>query len=134
MSQATRRVPEESTNPAVRRVTTLSKLLDSSLRIPGTNFTVGLDPILGILPGAGDAVASVISLYIVFEGFRADVPRSVLGRMVLNVGIDAVIGSVPVLGTVFDAVWKANERNAKLLLDHADGTVSRGEEPSVLSL
>lgn len=110
----------EATDPAVNRVNKLSKLLDSSVKIPGTNFSVGLDPILGILPGAGDAVAMGISLYIVFEAFRADVPRGVLARMLLNIGVDAVIGSIPVLGTIFDAFWKANVWNAKMFEEHVE--------------
>jgi len=115
-------VPAESTHPAVRRVETLSELLDSAVRIPGTKRTVGLDPILGILPVAGDAIAMGISLYIVFEAVRVGVPRAELVTMLLYIGIDAVLGSVPVLGTVFDAVWKANERNARVLVKHVEGT------------
>ena len=113
---------ETATSPAVRRVNKMSKLLDSSVRVPGTNVTVGLDPILGILPGAGDAIATGISLYIIFEAFRADVPREILFLMILNVAVDAVIGSVPVLGTVFDAFWKANEWNASMFVDHVEAT------------
>lgn len=114
-------IPQESTHPSVRRVKALSELLDSAIRIPGTKRTVGLDPILGILPVAGDAAAMSISLYIVFEALRVGVPRAVLVKMMLYIGIDAVLGSVPVLGTVFDAVWKANERNARLLAKHVEG-------------
>lgn len=112
----------DASDPAVRRVKTVSNLLDSAIRIPGTNFKIGLDPILGILPIGGDAVATAISLYIIFEGIRADLPRDVLVRMGLYVAIDAVIGSVPVLGTVFDAFWKANEWNANLIEEHVEGT------------
>ena len=113
---------ETATSPAVRRVNKMGELLDSGIRIPGTNVTVGLDPILGIVPGAGDAVATGISLYIVFEAFRAGVPQEVLLLMILNVAVDAVIGSVPVLGTVFDAFWKANEWNASMFADHVEAT------------
>lgn len=120
MAQDVSDLTVDASDPAVRRVNKLSKLLDSAFRVPGTNYKVGLDPILGILPGAGDTVAMGISLYIVFEALRAGVPRDVLVKMLLNIGIDTVIGSVPVLGTVFDAFWKANEWNAKLLVDHVD--------------
>lgn len=110
----------ESTHPAVRRVETLGRLLDGAVRVPGTQFRVGLDPILGLLPGAGDTLASVLSLYIVFEAYRADVPRTTLLRMLSYVAVDTVIGSIPVAGTLFDAVWKANQRNARLLADHVE--------------
>jgi len=113
---------ETATSPAVRRVNKMGELLDSGVRIPGTNVTVGLDPILGIVPGAGDAVAAGISLYIVFETFRAGVPREVLLLMILNIAVDAVIGSVPVLGTIFDTFWKANEWNASMFADHVEAT------------
>jgi len=96
-------------------------LLDSAILVPGTKRTVGLDPILGILPVAGDSVAMGISLYIVFEAVRAGVPRAEIVKMLLYIGIDAVVGSVPVLGTIFDAVWKANQRNARVLAEHVEG-------------
>jgi len=118
------------THPTVRRIETLGRLLDGAVRVPGTEFRIGLDPILGILPGAGDTVASVLSLYIVFEAYRADVPRATLLKMLSYVAVDTVIGSIPVLGTIFDAVWKANQWNARLLADHleyelADQTVEQ---------
>lgn len=110
----------DAEDPVVRRVRRVGELLDSAITIPGTNFTVGLDPILGILPVGGDAVATALSLYIVAEAYRADVPRDVLVKMLLYIGVDAVVGSVPVLGTIFDAFWKANEWNAKLLAAHVE--------------
>lgn len=97
------------------RVNRLSDLLDEAFEIPGTNYKIGLDPLIGILPVAGDSVATVISLYIVGEAARAGVSRSTLATMLGLVAIDAVIGSIPVLGTIFDAVWKANTWNVKLL-------------------
>ncbi|PSP55999.1 hypothetical protein BRC73_08665 [Halobacteriales archaeon QH_7_66_37] len=80
----------------------------------------GLDPVLGVLPGVGDSVASLVSLYIIAEGYRAGLPRSTLLKMLALVGVDTVIGSIPVLGTVFDAVWKANKWNANTLVSHLE--------------
>jgi len=114
----------EASSPAVRRVSRLADLLDDSIRVPGTNYRVGLDPILGILPGAGDAISTVFSLYIVLEAFRADVPQSTLVRMLSYVAIDAVVGSVPILGVVFDSFWRANEWNARLLADHLENSAT----------
>lgn len=107
-------LPDDVDEVAVARMRTVARLLDESVRVPGTNFRIGLDPILGILPGAGDTVAAGLSLYIVYEAARLGVSYSTLARMVANVAIDAVGGSVPVLGDLFDAVWKANRRNVEL--------------------
>ena len=100
---------------AVRRSRRVSHVLDEAVRVPGTDYRVGADPILGLLPGGGDAVALLLSLYPVLEGVRFGASRWTLARMLANVTLDAVVGSVPILGTLFDAVWKANERNVSLL-------------------
>lgn len=105
---------ETDERAALRRARRVSELLDESLRVPGTDFRLGLDPILSVVPGGGDAAAATISLYVVGEAARAGVPTPVLLRMLANVGVDAVGGSVPVAGTVFDALWKANKRNVEL--------------------
>lgn len=109
-------------NPALPRLRALSKLFDSSLRIPGTNVRFGIDPILGILPVAGDAVSSLISLYIILEGYRADAPRSVLAKMVALTAVDFITGSIPLVGTMFDAFWKNNEWSVRLLEDYLEQT------------
>jgi hypothetical protein len=105
---------------SMQRVRKVSHLLDEAFRIPGTQFRVGLDPILGLLPVGGDLASALISLYIAFEGYRMEVPRHVLARMLANVAIDTFVGSVPVLGSIFDATWKANRKNRSLLERHID--------------
>ncbi len=99
----------------MRRVRRLAKLLDNELRIPFTKFRIGLDPILGLVLGLGDLIGAALSSYIIIEAKRLGVPRSVLVRMMLNVAADAVGGSAPVVGDVFDAAWKCNMRNVRLL-------------------
>ena len=115
---------EEKALPTTRdetaRIRAIARLMDSSITIPGTGFRIGLDPILGILPGAGDAVSAVLSIYIVVESARLGVSNFTLARMLVNVGLDFVGGSIPVLGTIFDASWKANQRNVKLALRELD--------------
>lgn len=101
--------------PGMERVRAVAQLLDEAIELPVVNYRIGLDPILGILPAGGDAVSAAISLYIVAEGVRMEASPETVLRMVANVAIDAVIGSVPVLGTIFDAVFKANRRNVALL-------------------
>ena len=101
-----------------RRVRVLGKLLDNSIPIPGTPWKVGLDPIIGLIPGVGDFVGALMSGYIVLEAARADIPTATLVRMLINVGIDTLVGAVPALGDVFDAAWKANTKNVALLERH----------------
>jgi hypothetical protein len=105
---------------ALERARTTSTLLDEAVRIPGIGYRVGIDPLLGLLPVSGDAVGAVLSLYIVAESARLGVPPKTLVRMLVNVGLDAGAGSIPVAGDLFDAVWKANKRNVSLLEDHLD--------------
>jgi hypothetical protein len=109
-------LPPTVDEAAVRRMQFVSRLLDESVRLPGTEFRVGLDPVLGVLPGAGDAVAAGLSLYIVLESARLGVAYTTLLRMLANVALDVAVGSVPVVGVLFDAVWKANVRNVELAL------------------
>jgi hypothetical protein len=97
------------------RLERLAWLLDSSIRVPGTNFRVGLDGIIGLIPGIGDAAGGVLSSYIIAEAARMGVPRSTLIRMAFNVLVEALIGMIPVVGDLFDFAWKANNRNVRLL-------------------
>ena len=99
----------------LKRVRILSRLLDEQFRIPGTTQRIGLDGLLGLIPGVGDAAGAILSAYILYEAIRLGAPTSVLLRMVANIGIDAVIGAIPVAGDIFDVVWKANKKNAALL-------------------
>ena len=99
---------------ALERMDAAATLLDDGMRVPGTDFEFGLDPVLGILPVAGDTVATVISLYIVVEAARAGVSKLTLLRMGLNIAVDYATGLIPVAGDLFDAYWKANRRNVDL--------------------
>jgi hypothetical protein len=104
----------------VERLRRLARLLDDRFRIPGTRYRIGLDGLVGLVPGIGDGVTTLIALYIVLEARRLGVPLAKLGRMGINVGLDAVLGAVPLVGDLFDVAWKANRRNLALLLDHLD--------------
>lgn len=105
---------------SLQRLRQLSHVLDNAIPIPGTGYRIGLDPILGLLPGAGDTVAGALSAYIVVEAARMGVPRETLLRMASNIVLEVVLGSVPMLGDIFDATWKANARNIELLENHVD--------------
>jgi hypothetical protein len=94
----------------------LVKLLDDGLRIPGTQLRVGADALLGLLlPVAGDAAGVVGALSLFWLAVQRRVPRAVLARMALNVAIDGLVGSLPILGDAFDLVWKANRKNLELI-------------------
>ncbi|MGH8048994.1 MAG: DUF4112 domain-containing protein [Chthoniobacterales bacterium] len=97
-------------------------LLDDLIRIPGTNFRIGLDPIIGLIPGLGDGSTAVVSSVILLHGLRAGVPRIVLVRMALNVLINSLVGAIPGVGDLFSAVFKSNRRNVELLDRHASST------------
>ena len=104
----------------VRRLDTLAYLLDNSIPIPGTGARFGVDALIGVIPGIGDAAGALLSCYIVFEAARLGAGFPVIMRMLLNVAIETVVGAVPLLGDLFDAGWKANDRNMRLLHQAAD--------------
>lgn len=93
----------------------LARVLDEAIRIPGTNIRIGLDALLGLLPGGGDIAGGLFSGVIIFQAARAGAPAPVLGRMLANVAIDVILGAIPILGDVFDVAWRSNSRNVRLL-------------------
>jgi hypothetical protein len=103
----------------------LAYWLDDRFRVPGTGFRVGLDGLVGLIPGIGDVTTNAITAYIIFRAWRLGVPRFLLTRMLSNLGIDFVVGLVPVLGDVFDIGFKANRRNAHLLRRHFGERLAR---------
>lgn len=93
----------------------LSRLLDNSIKIPGSNYRIGIDPLLGLIPGIGDLIGSALSSYIILLAVSANVSPWTLTRMAFNVLLESMVGALPLVGDLFDAVWKANERNRRLL-------------------
>ncbi len=96
----------------------MSRVLDTAIRIPGTDRRFGLDALIGLIPGVGDVVGAGMSGFIILTAARMGAPAPVLVRMVANVGIDSLIGAVPLAGDLFDVAWRANTRNAALLERH----------------
>ena len=109
-------VGQQRTLEALRRV---AQLLDSAVVVPGTSYRVGLDPILGLLPGLGDLVSPVFAIALLWQARQLAIPRVVQLRMIFNVAVDTLIGAVPFIGDLFDFAWKANIRNVALLERHA---------------
>ena len=102
------------------RLTRLAWLLDSSIPIPGTRLTIGLDALIGLFPVVGDVVGVALSSYILKEAAALGVSRSILARMAFNVAVEGLVGMIPFAGDVFDAAFKANQRNVRLLNDYLD--------------
>jgi len=113
-----------STIPQLRR---FAVWLDAGIAVPGTSIRVGLDPLLGLVPGLGDAAGALLAAWILVEAIRMGAPRATLARIASNIAIDALVGAVPVLGDVFDIVWKANLRNVALLERHAIDPAGAGK-------
>jgi hypothetical protein len=104
----------------LRRLRSLSHWLDSAIGIPGTKYRVGLDPLLGLLPGGGDTAGLLFSAYIVMEAARMGASKSTLGSMAVNILLDTLLGVVPIVGDLFDVAWKSNVKNIELLEEHLD--------------
>src|SRR5438445_1158514 len=102
----------------------LAFYLDDLFRIPGVGWRFGLDAIIGLVPNVGDTLTSFASFYILIAGVRYGVPKITLLRMALNIAIDYLVGSIPVVGDAFDFVWKCNQMNMDLIRERAAG---RGE-------
>jgi hypothetical protein len=94
-------------------------LLDSAFQVPGTQMRFGLDPLVGLIPGVGDLVTGFFSVMILLHSLRLKIPKIVVARMLVNTGLDLAAGAVPILGDLFDAGYKANLKNLRLLERHA---------------
>ena len=102
----------------LKRLRALARLLDEAMRLPGTQYRVGIDALIGLVPVVGDLVSAGLAVYIMREAARLGVSRLILLRMTANVGVDLLVGAVPVAGDLFDVVWKANKKNLALLEAH----------------
>jgi hypothetical protein len=102
-----------------RSLDQLSRAMDGLFRIPGTGWRIGLDALIGLIPGVGDFATTAVSVYILAAGVRYRVPKVTLLRMASNIAVDYLLGSVPVVGDLFDAAWKSNQMNVELLKQRA---------------
>jgi hypothetical protein len=100
---------------ALARLQRYARLLDHSIRIPVIGYKIGINPILGLVPGIGDLAGLALSSYVLLEAMRVGVPSAVLRRMAFNVALETAVGTVPILGDIFDMTFKANMRNIRLL-------------------
>jgi hypothetical protein len=120
----------QSRRDRIARIDALATLLDTAFILPGTNVRFGLDALIGLVPGIGDAITPAMSLYIVHEARQLGAPRHLLFRMLANVALDGIVGAVPVAGDAFDVMWRANRRNMRLLHEWLE----RVEDRQILNL
>jgi hypothetical protein len=116
---AGRMAGQDDVGRSLVRLRQLATLLDTAIRLPG-GIRVGADAIIGLAPGIGDAITTLMAAYIVYEAKRLGLPRHKILRMAANVGIDSLVGAVPIIGDIFDVAFKANIRNLKIIEDHFD--------------
>lgn len=100
---------------AVKRMETVAFLLDSAFVLPGTSRRIGIDAIIGLVPGLGDIATTLLSTYVIWEARNLGVSKLALGRMLGNLAIHASVGAIPVVGDVFDAFFRVNQRNMKIV-------------------
>ena len=103
---------------ALERLDKLATLFDTAFVVPGTKLRFGIEAALRLVPGLGDAAASALSCYLLYEAHALGVPRSLFARMVANVAVEGLVGAIPLLGDIFDVAFRANRRNVRLLREH----------------
>jgi len=111
-----------SRRAALDRLDMLATLFDTALIVPGTNIRFGVEALLRLVPGIGDAAASALSCYLLYEAYKLDVPKTLFARMVFNVVLEGTMGAVPLAGDAFDVFFRANRRNVALLREHFSRT------------
>lgn len=104
------------------RVKAIVEMLEGRYQLPGTNFRFGMDALIGLIPGIGDFLGMAIGTILLWEAWRHRAPLTLMGRMILNLWLDAVLGSLPLIGDTFDFFFKAHRRNLELLQRHVHGT------------
>jgi hypothetical protein len=109
-----------------KRLDRLAWYLDNSIQLPGLNLRVGIDPLVGLIPGIGDTIGAIMSSYILSEAAHLGAPKSILLKMAFNIAVDALAGALPIFGDLFDFGWKANQRNARILGDYLDNPRETG--------
>lgn len=119
--------PADGADAVRKRLEWFASWSDDIFRLPGTQIRVGLEPLIGLIPGVGDAASLIVSAYVPVEAWRQGAPGSVIANMLAAIAVDAIAGSVPVLGDLFDVTYRANRRNANRLLEWMDESQNGAE-------
>ncbi len=117
---------------SVARLELLARAMDSAIVIPGTDIRFGLDAVVGLVPGVGDAISAAVSSYLIWEAKKLGAPKWLIARMVGNTLLDATVGAIPVLGDAFDVAFRANVKNMGLLRRHLARKGPLGDDPRVI--
>lgn len=104
-----------SREAALRRMQAVANILDTAFVVPGTKQRVGIDAIIGLIPGVGDILTTILSSYVIWEARNLGISRVALVRMIANLGIHAAVGSLPIVGDMFDAFFRVNQRNMRIV-------------------
>ena len=131
-SSSTTKRRELPDTPDLKWVNKITHLMDSKFRVPGTQFRFGIDPILGLVPGLGDATSLAVSGSLIYYMARFGASKRLVYMMIGNVILDATIGSIPILGNIFDFTYKANQRNINMLRRYHEEGKYRGSGKGVL--
>ena len=110
---------------SLARIDALANLMDSAVAIPGTRIRLGLDSLIGLVPGVGDIASALISSYIIWEARQLGLPRWKIARMIGNVALDTTVGAIPVVGDVLDVFYKSNRRNLRIVKEHLEREANR---------
>ncbi len=132
MSQENVRYTRTPQSERLKWVDTMAHLMDNQFVLPGTKFRFGLDPLLGLLPVAGDLASFAMSAVIVLTIARHGASGKIVALMLINIALDAIIGSIPILGSIFDFAYKANERNVRLLRRHYEEGKYQGSGKNII--
>ena len=108
------------TEEAVARIEALARLMDGPFVLPGTNFRLGLDAIIGLVPVAGDVISGLVSSYLIWEARQLGASKWLIARMMANTLLDTTLGAIPLVGDAFDVLFRANLKNMALLRAHID--------------
>jgi hypothetical protein len=111
---------EDSVEQSMARLEAVAKLMDSAFVLPGTDVRIGLDAVIGFVPGIGDLISGAVASYLVWEARRLGAPKWLIARMSANVLLDTTVGAIPILGDMFDLAFRANMRNMALLRKHVE--------------
>lgn len=119
-AESTELVPTPDHHRALTRIEWLERWLENAIAIPGTNYRVGLDALIGLIPVAGDLTTAFLSIYLLWEARRFELEGKDYAKMLGNIGVDLLIGLLPLIGDYADFTWKSNSRNLKIIREHIE--------------